>query len=72
MSHPIEYEMLAKIHYDELLKEAAQNRLARLARGDDQRTTGDLLSRWSCLIRRISSPRRLNATRPACQETAGC
>ena len=34
MHHPIEFEMLAKLHHAELLKEAAQARAARLARGD--------------------------------------
>ncbi len=34
MYHPIEYEMEAKLHHAELLKEAARARLARQARGD--------------------------------------
>ena len=72
MYHPIEYEMLAKIHYDELLKEAAQNRVARLARGDAQRPIGDLISRWASRIRINFSLRPQRARRPACQEAVGC
>lgn len=72
MSHPIEYEMLAKIHHDELLKEASQNRLARLARGDAQRPGVNLISRWASRIRINFSLRPQSARRPACQEAAGC
>ncbi len=72
MSHPIEYEMLVQIKRDEFLREAAQNRAARLARGDAQRPIGDLISRWASRIRINFGLRPLNARRPACQEAVGC
>ena len=37
MTHPIEYEMEARIKQAEFLKEAAQQRAVRIAQGDAER-----------------------------------
>ncbi len=40
MSYLIDYNTEAKIHQAEILKEAAQERAARMARGDAQKADG--------------------------------